>query len=379
MDVVTLALALKKAKGYTDTAISQLPKGVIYKGAVDYYNDLPTTDVEVGDCYTVKYKGTSGTDPDGSEYVYGPDGGTNTWIKLGSEDELFRCTYGTTTYQEISDAIAAGHLPVCIYNNAEYVYVGLSATSRHTFASQLFDSNRYVSVSNTNSWSSGANNFEIISNKATSISSSSTDTQYSSAAAVYNFVNEGVPYLTTAPTEDNTSGKLKVVVLDSEPATKYDGYLYMITEAPPPPTYTLNLYGLAWGDGRSTGYEEVTYIAVNRVPQDITTDYDYRTALTMSENSAEYGDEFGQDLYKADGTKVTQPFIIENVTSFTIGTTGECPDYALVVNYSGDAIMEMGWAAYNELDPSPTQWWPSSEYTTITPTEDMDVTLIGAT
>lgn len=36
-------------------------------------------------------------------------------------------------------------------------------------------------------------------------------------------------YLTTVPTEANTDG-LKVVVLDSEPATKYDGYLYVITE-----------------------------------------------------------------------------------------------------------------------------------------------------
>lgn len=40
----------------------------------------------------------------------------------------------------------------------------------------------------------------------------------------------GLNYLTTAPTEANTSGQLKVVVLSSEPATKYDGYLYIITE-----------------------------------------------------------------------------------------------------------------------------------------------------
>ena len=40
----------------------------------------------------------------------------------------------------------------------------------------------------------------------------------------------GLNYLTTAPTEDNDSGQLKVVVLSSDPATKYDGYLYIITE-----------------------------------------------------------------------------------------------------------------------------------------------------
>ena len=41
----------------------------------------------------------------------------------------------------------------------------------------------------------------------------------------------GVPYLTTAPTSANTNGKLIFVVLNSEPATYYNGYYYIITEA----------------------------------------------------------------------------------------------------------------------------------------------------
>lgn len=40
----------------------------------------------------------------------------------------------------------------------------------------------------------------------------------------------GVPFLTTAPTEANTDG-LKFVVLSADPATKYDGYFYIITTA----------------------------------------------------------------------------------------------------------------------------------------------------
>ena len=43
-------------------------------------------------------------------------------------------------------------------------------------------------------------------------------------------IANGLPYITTAPTEDNSNGKLIVVVLSSEPATKYNGYLYIITE-----------------------------------------------------------------------------------------------------------------------------------------------------
>ena len=38
----------------------------------------------------------------------------------------------------------------------------------------------------------------------------------------------GLPILTTAPSANNTDG-IKIVVLSSEPATKYNGYLYIIT------------------------------------------------------------------------------------------------------------------------------------------------------
>lgn len=40
----------------------------------------------------------------------------------------------------------------------------------------------------------------------------------------------GVPYITTAPTSANTNGNLIMVVLTSEPTTKYAGYFYIITE-----------------------------------------------------------------------------------------------------------------------------------------------------
>lgn len=35
--------------------------------------------------------------------------------------------------------------------------------------------------------------------------------------------------LTTAPSSANASGTLKFVVLSAEPATRYNGYLYIIT------------------------------------------------------------------------------------------------------------------------------------------------------
>ena len=39
-----------------------------------------------------------------------------------------------------------------------------------------------------------------------------------------------IEYLTTAPTEDNTTGILKLVVLDTEPEVKYLGYIYFISQ-----------------------------------------------------------------------------------------------------------------------------------------------------
>lgn len=68
MDLVTLTLAKKGAKQYTDDAIEGLGKGIIYKGAVNYYNDLPNN-ASIGDCYSILYKGTSGTESSGLEYV----------------------------------------------------------------------------------------------------------------------------------------------------------------------------------------------------------------------------------------------------------------------------------------------------------------------
>jgi hypothetical protein len=50
-------------------SIDSLEGGVHYIGEVDYYNDLPANP-NLGDGYTVKYSGTSGTDLDGTEYVW---------------------------------------------------------------------------------------------------------------------------------------------------------------------------------------------------------------------------------------------------------------------------------------------------------------------
>jgi len=78
--------AVAKAKAYTDTEFAKISNGLKYKGAVSYYADLPANASE-GDCYTVKYLGTSGTVSSGAEYAWGKYDNVLQWIKLGPDIE----------------------------------------------------------------------------------------------------------------------------------------------------------------------------------------------------------------------------------------------------------------------------------------------------
>lgn len=80
--------AMKKAQSAIDQ-LAQLPKGVVYRGSVNYYSNLPNNP-ELGDAYTVKYTGSSGTTTNGVEYVWGINTFTNVaeWVRLGSDVEF---------------------------------------------------------------------------------------------------------------------------------------------------------------------------------------------------------------------------------------------------------------------------------------------------
>lgn len=98
MDVVTLGAALNGSKKYTDNSVQALMGGVHYIGEVNYYNNLPN-DAQEGDTYTVKYSGTSGSDPDGSEYVWGK----NQQGELGWIDFSKDCYTKTETNRLLAD------------------------------------------------------------------------------------------------------------------------------------------------------------------------------------------------------------------------------------------------------------------------------------
>ena len=93
LSIETLALAKGFAKSYTDAVVSGIAGGINYKGAVNYYSDLPASP-QTNDAYTVLYTGTSGTNPDGTEYVWASYEGTMQWVPYGINRSLLK-TYQT--------------------------------------------------------------------------------------------------------------------------------------------------------------------------------------------------------------------------------------------------------------------------------------------
>lgn len=149
VDIIARGLAGSglAAANLANARIDALPKGVVYRGVVNYYKDLPN-DAALGDMYTVKYAGESGTTPSGAEYVWTVDDGTEQWIQVTDS---------------IDDA--------------------LSAVSTNPVQNKV----------------------------------------------IYNALLGKVDVYTVAPEANNDTGRLGFVLLDAEPARKYDGYFYIIT------------------------------------------------------------------------------------------------------------------------------------------------------
>ena len=137
------------AANLANQRLDALPKGVVYRGVVDYYDDLPQNP-ELGDMYTVRYLGSSGTTPSGAEYVWTEDNGVETWVQV--------------TFS-LDDA--------------------LSSTSENPVQNKV----------------------------------------------IYDALLGKVDVLTVAPTANNDAGRLGIVILQSQPANMYEGYIYIIDSA----------------------------------------------------------------------------------------------------------------------------------------------------
>lgn len=103
-------LAKSWSKNYTDAALACVARGMTFKGAVNYYDDLPTEGVLVGDTYTVKYAGSSGTTPNGAEYVWGPIDDVNQWVYLGPDISVKADKVSSATANNLAALDANGNL-----------------------------------------------------------------------------------------------------------------------------------------------------------------------------------------------------------------------------------------------------------------------------
>lgn len=130
-----------------------------------------------------------------AEYVCtAVSGGVYTWVLRegpGQEEsgETFVATYGVTTYADVKAAVDAKKAVFAYYSDDMYCFSNavnnaIQFTRIVTGAKNAY----FVNVKNDNTWSVTSHGLQKTENLVSSIGASSSDTQYPSAKAVYNFV-----------------------------------------------------------------------------------------------------------------------------------------------------------------------------------------------
>ena len=162
---------------------------------------------------------------------------SGTQIDAGEvSNNVFWAEYGVSAYADITAAVAAGKLPLCNYLSTLYLYRGVSG-GYHRFVGWTTDNRQVVmSVDTTDTWTVSATVFENTANKTTTIGPTSTDDQYPTAKAVYDYAVEiywcechGIADGTNGAdiTAAVAAGKLPILVTDYYPYKKAnDGDLY---------------------------------------------------------------------------------------------------------------------------------------------------------
>lgn len=104
------------------------------------------------------------------------------------KSDVFEAIYGVTTYNEIVAAVKAQKHVICFYNNKVYNLnnFGEGWDLNFSCAGEVL---HIIKCTTQNKWSSLPLYFEQTNYKVQSISDKSTNTQYPSAKAVYDFVN----------------------------------------------------------------------------------------------------------------------------------------------------------------------------------------------
>lgn len=106
-------------------------------------------------------------------------------IELEGKDDIFVAIFGETKYQEVVEAYNKHQHVMCIYENALHSLFKLSPNSNAVFTG-INDLYTYRLICQTDDkWYTTIKEMETVGNKVKTLSSSSTDTQYPSAKAVF--------------------------------------------------------------------------------------------------------------------------------------------------------------------------------------------------
>ena len=101
---------------------------------------------------------------------------------------IFNAIFNTTTYNEIVEAKNKGMWVVCNYENSIY-HLSSNRGGSAWFGTVDGETSKLLWCDSGNNWYRANYTLEQTSNKTTTISEASTNTQYPSAKAVYDFVN----------------------------------------------------------------------------------------------------------------------------------------------------------------------------------------------
>lgn len=239
--------------------------------------------------------------------------------------ELFYCTYGTTTYAEITTALSAGKLPVCVYSDRFYKYDLKSPTDRHTFNANYADTLYTISVPANNTWSAGSTQFEITSNKTQSITSSSTSSQYPSAKAVYDYAQAKLPAVTNDKYlhTNSSTGALEWVSLTNV-FTYIGTTTTVISDGSTTNPITINGNNVTAINGNVVGYGNKEFVWNGNAWEELG---DEGNATSSTPGKVKLGSD------------TTQTVAAENVSSTASRT------YAIQTNSNGQLVVNVPWSA----------------------------------
>jgi len=268
--------------------------------------------------------------------------------------EIYWATYGTTTATEIIAANAAGKAVLCLYDSKQYQLVRIN-NGECFFSAALSNITYRLTCNASNVWTGTVFTDERESNKVTSLSSSSTDTQYPSAKAVYDAVSAKY----TKPSGGIPAADIAAGVIPTVPAISTDitSDATSDTKTTSPKAVKTFVEGKGYGTySKPSGGIPATDLAAGVIPSvpTISTDIDADKSSTTktASPSAVYN-----EVHPAIVTTQPQGGFAPNVT-YDLGTLTGTVTFALASPTDNTVANPYYWT-FETSSTAPTITWPS--------------------